>query len=57
MVSVQFLLQVLADGKYHSGTELGRQFGISRAAIGKNIQKIEQSYHLEEFAVKGKGYR
>ena len=57
MVSVQALLQILADGKYHSGADLGQQFGISRAAIWKNIQKIEQTYGLIVFAVKGKGYR
>jgi BirA family biotin operon repressor/biotin-[acetyl-CoA-carboxylase] ligase len=57
MVSVQALLQILADGKYHSGADLGQQFEVSRAAIWKNIQKIEQSYGLTVFAVKGKGYR
>jgi len=57
MVSPQNILKVLADGKYHSGTELGHLFGISRAAIGKNIHKIEQTYNLTVFAVKGKGYR
>lgn len=51
------LLKILADGKYHSGTDLGLKFGISRAAIGKNIQKIERCYNLTVFAVKGKGYR
>ena len=53
----QKLLQILADGKYHSGTDLGKQFGVSRAAIGKQIQKIEQNHNLMVFAVKGKGYR
>ena len=57
MVSQEALVKILADGKYHSGTDLGLEFGISRAAIGKNIQKIEQNYNLEVFAVKGKGYR
>lgn len=57
MVSQQALLKVLADGKYHSGTELGVIFGVSRAAIGKAIQKIELNYDLSVFAVKGKGYR
>lgn len=57
MVSAQSLLQVLADGKYHSGTDLGVRFGVSRAAIGKVIHKIEQSNSLSIFAVKGKGYR
>jgi len=57
MVSLQELVKILVDGKYHSGTVLGREFGISRAAIGKNILKIEQNYNLTVFAVKGKGYR
>lgn len=57
MSSLNKLLKILADGKYHSGTELGKFFGISRAAIGKNIHKIEQNYNLTVFAVKGKGYR
>lgn len=57
MVSEQAVIKVLADGKYHSGTELGEHFGVSRAAIAKIIDKIEQNYNLTLFAVKGKGYR
>lgn len=57
MVSLQALLQVLADGKYHSGADLGQQFGVSRAAVWKIIQKIETQLGLTVFAVKGKGYR
>ena len=57
MLEQQILLKILADGKYHSGTELGHEFGVSRAAICKNIQKLEQSTGLTVFAVKGKGYR
>jgi BirA family biotin operon repressor/biotin-[acetyl-CoA-carboxylase] ligase len=57
VVSTQSLLTILSDGKYHSGAELGRLFGVSRAAIWKVIQKIELGYSLTVFAVKGKGYR
>lgn len=57
MVSQVALLKILADGKYHSGTDLGREFGVSRAAVSKNILKIEKNYNLNVFAVKGKGYR
>lgn len=57
MVTPQNLLQVLADGKYHSGSDLGEVFGVSRAAIWKIIQKIENTLGLTIFAVKGKGYR
>lgn len=51
------LIKILADGKYHSGTELGNQFGVTRAAIGQSIKKIEQNFGLSIFGVKGKGYR
>ena len=57
MVTPQDILKILADGKYHSGADLGRSLGVSRAAIWKVIQKIEQDYLLTVFAVKGKGYR
>ena len=57
MAIVEELIKILADGKYHSGTDLGKQFGVSRAAIGKSIKKIEQNFGLSIFGVKGKGYR
>ncbi|MCW8988760.1 MAG: bifunctional biotin--[acetyl-CoA-carboxylase] ligase/biotin operon repressor BirA [Gammaproteobacteria bacterium] len=57
MLILQDLLKILADGKYHSGSELGNQFGVSRAAIWKLMQKIENGLGLAVFAVKGKGYR
>jgi len=57
MLRQQTLLKILADGKYHSGSKLGEQLGVSRAAIWKVIQKIESNYSLTIFAVKGKGYR
>jgi len=57
MVSAQELLGILADGKYHSGTDLGHELGVSRAAVWKVIQKIEKELGLTVFAVKGKGYR
>ena len=57
MLRAEDLLQQLADGKYHSGEALGRQFSVSRAAIWKVIQKIESDYGLSIFAVRGKGYR
>ncbi len=57
MVTIQSLLIILSDGKYHSGEELGHLLGVSRAAIWKVMQKLELSYSLSVFAVKGKGYR
>jgi BirA family biotin operon repressor/biotin-[acetyl-CoA-carboxylase] ligase len=57
MITQQTLLQILADGKYHSGVELGIQLGVSRAAIWKVIQKFENILGIPVYAVKGKGYR
>lgn len=54
-VSAQ-LLSMLCDGQFHSGTALGEQLGISRAAVWKQLQKLEnQGVAIE--SVKGKGYR
>jgi len=50
------LLQLLADGAEHSGTELGERLGVSRAAIWKQLQALnELGIALE--AVPGRGYR
>ena len=57
MVSQHALLKILANGKYHSGAALGEHFGVSRAAIWKIIQKLEETFKLTVFAVKGKGYK
>ncbi|GAA0371972.1 bifunctional biotin--[acetyl-CoA-carboxylase] ligase/biotin operon repressor BirA [Bowmanella denitrificans] len=46
----------LADGRFHSGEELGAELGISRAAISKHIKGLE-GLGLEIFSVTGKGYR
>lgn len=50
------LLNILADGEYHSGEEIGNQLGVSRAAVWKQLQKLE-SFNLEIESVKGRGYR
>ena len=52
----QQLLDILADGKFHSGSELGERMGVSRSAIWKQIRKLE-SLGLEIYSVKGRGYR
>lgn len=57
MVSLHTLLQILVDGKYHSGATLGQVLGVSRAAVWKMIQKMEDTLGLTVYAVKGKGYR
>lgn len=49
------LLRKLADGKPHSGEELARYFGVSRAAIWKHIAKLKRR-GIEVRATRGKGY-
>jgi len=50
------LIHTLSDGQFHSGTELGKTFAISRAAVWKYIQKMND-LGLEIHSVRGKGYR
>lgn len=50
------LLQLLADGRFHSGEALGQKLGIGRSAIWKALRQIT-SAGLELHAVPGKGYR
>ena len=54
-MSEQRLLEVMADGNYHSGEELGELLGVSRTAVWKQIKKLE-SLGLGLESVKGKGY-
>ncbi|MDM7861417.1 bifunctional biotin--[acetyl-CoA-carboxylase] ligase/biotin operon repressor BirA [Alteromonas sp. ASW11-36] len=49
------LVEVLADGQFHSGAKLAEQFGLSRTAIANNIAAL-QELGLDVFSVKGKGY-
>jgi BirA family biotin operon repressor/biotin-[acetyl-CoA-carboxylase] ligase len=50
------LIKLLADGEFHSGEELGKSLGISRAAIWKQLKQLE-SLELSLQSVKGLGYR
>ncbi len=50
------ILEILADGQFHSGTELAEQVGISRSAIWKHIRGLSE-LGLECYALSGKGYR
>jgi BirA family biotin operon repressor/biotin-[acetyl-CoA-carboxylase] ligase len=51
------LLQLLADGRFHSGEELGAALGVSRSAVWKCLQRVEEECGVELFRVPGKGYR
>lgn len=50
------LLQLLADGEFHSGEELGRALSVTRAAVWKQLQKLE-ALGLPLESTRGRGYR
>jgi len=51
------LLQLLADGRFHSGEALAAQLGVSRAAVWKQIGQLRSACGQEIYAVPGRGYR
>lgn len=52
----QKLIEILADGQFHSGESLGKVLNVSRAAIWKQIQQLE-GLGLRLESVRGVGYR
>ncbi|MGD2167316.1 MAG: biotin--[acetyl-CoA-carboxylase] ligase [Gammaproteobacteria bacterium] len=50
------LLALLADGEFHSGERLGAEVGMTRAAVWKQIRKLER-WGLRVEAGSGRGYR
>jgi BirA family biotin operon repressor/biotin-[acetyl-CoA-carboxylase] ligase len=50
------ILSLLADGEFHSGTELAEALGVSRSAICKQLSGLPE-LGLRYLAVSGKGYR
>ena len=50
------LLIMLADGTFHSGTELAEVLGVSRSAIWKQLQALSE-LGVELIAISGKGYK
>lgn len=53
---MQDLLVLLADNQFHSGEELGKELGITRAAVWKKMKKLEE-LGIDLYSVKGRGYR
>lgn len=51
------IITLLADGKFHSGEELGNTLNISRAAVWKRLKKLENETNLTIHSVRGKGYK
>jgi len=50
------LLELLSDGRFHSGEELGERLRISRTAVWKGLKSLEH-FDIEIHAVPGRGYR
>lgn len=50
------LIDLLSDGEVHSGEQLGRELGISRAAVWKQIEALRRKGLAVE-VVAGRGYR
>ena len=51
------ILQVLKDGQFHSGEDLGRALEITRSAIWKGVKYLTAHYDLEVQSISGRGYR
>ena len=50
------LIRCLSDGEFHSGAGIGLVLGVSRAAVWKQVQKVN-ALGLSVESVKGRGYR
>ena len=50
------ILEILADGKFHSGEMMARHFNVSRVSIWNTIAKAE-GVGVKIFSVRGKGYK
>lgn len=51
------LLELLKDGRFHSGEALGASLRVSRSAVWKQLQLLEAELNLPIHKVRGKGYR
>lgn len=55
-MKIKALISLLADGMIHSGASLAAEFGVSRTAIWKLVNRAaEKGYRIE--TIRGKGYR
>lgn len=55
-MDLKLLIEILADGEFHSGEALGERLGITRAAVWKRLQHL-MSMDIPVETNKGKGYR
>lgn len=51
------LLNLLKDGRFHSGEALGAALGVSRSAVWKQLQHLESDLNLTVHKVRGRGYQ
>jgi BirA family biotin operon repressor/biotin-[acetyl-CoA-carboxylase] ligase len=56
MVQHLDVVRALADGELHSGSQLARTLGVSRAAVWKHVAALGE-YGLKVVAMRGRGYR
>ncbi len=52
---IRAMAEILSDGDFHNGTEIGQQLGVSRTTVAKYAQKLN-GIGLRVNAVKGRGY-
>lgn len=50
------ILELLADGKFHSGEAIAKQLNVSRASVWNALQHAEK-LGIEIFSVRGRGYK
>ncbi len=55
-MSVSDLIRLMSDGAFHSGEALGREVGVSRTAVWKQLRKLE-GLGLSVETTRGCGYR
>lgn len=51
------LLNLLKDGRFHSGQALGAALGVTRSAVWKQLQHMEAELGLSIHKVRGRGYQ
>jgi BirA family biotin operon repressor/biotin-[acetyl-CoA-carboxylase] ligase len=50
------VLRLLADGEFHSGVDVARALGVSRASVCNSVRVLEDA-GLTIYSVRGRGYR
>lgn len=57
MNTVNSVLRILSDGRFHSGSALGEALSVSRAAVWKAVQKLQHEWQVKINAIPGRGYQ